>query len=77
MNSKKNKVTKSLASINANIRSIPMLIPTHGTFLCLESNIPTRLSYRPPPAMLPTLVGSPSIVKGSPKQQLIIYYTDI
>lgn len=62
----KNLPTNSLASIKANMRSIPILIPTQATFLCLESNMPTRLSYLPPPAMLPILVGSPSIVKSSP-----------
>lgn len=60
------RLTSSLASIKANILSIPILIPTQATFLCLESNMPTRLSYLPPPAMLPMLVGSPSIVKDSP-----------
>lgn len=50
----------NFASIMEKIRSMPMLIPTQGTLRSLASNIPTRLSYRPPPAMLPTETASPS-----------------
>ena len=36
-------------------RSIPILTPTQGTDRPLGANMPTRLSYRPPPATEPTL----------------------
>ena len=48
-----------LASMMEKSLSIPMETPTQGTSLFLGSNMPTSLSYLPPPATLPTRMGSP------------------
>ena len=52
-------------------RSTPTLTPTHGTgsfFPCpaASENMPTRLSYRPPPAIEPT----PTVLSSGPSSAL-------
>lgn len=58
-----NQRTLSFCSMIAKILSIPILTPTHATSRPVGSNMPTSLSYRPPPATDPT---PPDIISSEP-----------
>ena len=60
----------ALASKIENTLSTPMLTPTHGTLRPFASNIPTKSSYRPPPATLPTPTGSSEAPVGTAEEPL-------
>uniref|UniRef100_A0A182VL07 Uncharacterized protein n=1 Tax=Anopheles merus TaxID=30066 RepID=A0A182VL07_ANOME len=54
------------ASRMENSRSTPIDTPTHGTCLRFGLNMPTRLSYRPPPATDPTVISSSALPPPAP-----------